>query len=604
MATRKQRDSKKRNRRSRTTPIDRGEAVRASWAAAERGDLRAAQRHLKKAIKSHPNDAELHHNLGEIVIASGDVEAAAQCFALALAFNPSQRPSAERLSEIVAQFELAEPQALPMAGLVAAFACDRCDLHAIASVGFSKCTVEPPLVDLIATGRECNWQAAAQDGLGHSDQSLFTHELLRLSLAHGINRVPDLENLFCALRRELLLAWPPERLLEEPVAGFALALFQQCLNSEHVWHETVEEHAYRHDVDNQIPPLIHALYEPLERLIDLPTFMVGAALAPDRFGEVIAARRAERDQEAALANSLPVLCPLKIGVSNQVAQQYENSPYPRWTKLNLPSLASKRPHLEKFVGTDGTDFFDAPFHVLIAGCGTGRQAIQSAHAYGLNAQTLAIDLSRASLTYASRKAAAYGTPNIRFMQADILDAHQLARKFDVIECMGVLHHMADPLAGWHKLSDCLKPGGVMMLGLYSEIARADIVRLRAAIASEGLTASNDDIRQFRHQVLRGRLGDDGATISKTIDFFSLSGCRDLVFHTQEHRTSIPELSNTMEDLGLEFLGFSVNKSVELSYREAYPGDPAGLSLANWDQFEMDNPETFRAMYKFWCRKPA
>lgn len=60
----------------------------------------------------------------------------------------------------------------------------------------------------------------------------------------------------------------------------------------------------------------------------------------------------------------------------------------------------------------------------------------------------------------------------------------------------------------------------------------------------------------------------------------------------------------MEDLGLEFLGFSVNKSVELSYREAYPGDPAGLSLANWDQFEMDNPETFRAMYKFWCRKPA
>ena len=44
----------------------------------------------------------------------------------------------------------------------------------------------------------------------------------------------------------------------------------------------------------------------------------------------------------------------------------------------------------------------------------------------------------------------------------------------------MLHHLADPFAGWSKLLGCCKPGGVMRLGLYSALARADIVAGRSS----------------------------------------------------------------------------------------------------------------------------
>ena len=40
------------------------------------------------------------------------------------------------------------------------------------------------------------------------------------------------------------------------------------------------------------------------------------------------------------------------------------------------------------------------------------------------------------------------------MQADILDLHKLNKQFDIIESVGVLHHMNDPLLGWKILTDC------------------------------------------------------------------------------------------------------------------------------------------------------
>ena len=47
----------------------------------------------------------------------------------------------------------------------------------------------------------------------------------------------------------------------------------------------------------------------------------------------------------------------------------------------------------------------------------------------------------------------------------------LNKKFDIIESAGVLHHMADPVAGWRTLTNCLKPNGLMKIGLYSNLAR-------------------------------------------------------------------------------------------------------------------------------------
>ena len=57
--------------------------------------------------------------------------------------------------------------------------------------------------------------------------------------------------------------------------------------------------------------------------------------------------------------------------------------------------------------------------------------------------------------------------------------------FDFIEASGVLHHLADPWEGWRVLLSLLRPGGTMQVGLYSELARRNIVAARALIAERG-----------------------------------------------------------------------------------------------------------------------
>src|SRR5581483_12481339 len=84
---------------------------------------------------------------------------------------------------------------------------------------------------------------------------------------------------------------------------------------------------------------------------------------------------------------------------------------------------------------------DAP-EILVAGCGTGQQAIMTARRFA-TARVLAVDLSLASLSYAKRMSRVLGVQNIEYAQADILRLPSLSRSFDLIEATGVLHHMAD-----------------------------------------------------------------------------------------------------------------------------------------------------------------
>ena len=82
------------------------------------------------------------------------------------------------------------------------------------------------------------------------------------------------------------------------------------------------------------------------------------------------------------------------------------------------------------------------------------------------------------MSYAKRKANDLGIKNIDFIQMDILDLEDYGKKFEIIESVGVLHHMKNPLLGWQILSQILKPNGLLMIGLYSSKARTHIKELR------------------------------------------------------------------------------------------------------------------------------
>jgi len=174
----------------------------------------------------------------------------------------------------------------------------------------------------------------------------------------------------------------------------------------------------------------------------------------------------------------------------------------------------------------------------------------------------------------------------------------------LIECMGVLHHLRDPLRGWRSLLGVLAEHGYMRIGLYSELGRAHIVRGQAFARDGGYPGTDDGIRALRQDLLAAAGSDaELAKVAQIRDFHSLSGTRDLLLHVQEHRFTVPMLARALEELGLEFLGFELpGPHVARAYRARFPGDPDMDDLSNWHAFEQTEPDTFARMYQFWVRR--
>jgi len=213
-------------------------------------------------------------------------------------------------------------------------------------------------------------------------------------------------------------------------------------------------------------------------------------------------------------------------------------------------------------------------------------------------------LSLTSLAYALRKTRELGMKDIEYRQADLLALGSLPERFDVIECSGVLHHLENPESGWRVLCSLLRPGGAMRIGLYSELARAHVVRARQFIAEQGFPATPEGIRRCRAAVFALPEDELLAKLTRSQDFYSMSGCRDLIFHVQEHRYTLPQIAELLERLKLEFIGFELPESGSFArYREQFPDDPGLCSLENWHRFESANADTFRHMYQFWVRGP-
>lgn len=236
------------------------------------------------------------------------------------------------------------------------------------------------------------------------------------------------------------------------------------------------------------------------------------------------------------------------------------------------------------------------------GCGTGFEPIDMARIDPSLAIT-AMDLSRASLAHGMRVAEDLGLTQIRFVQGDILKLDPVQGPFDVITSTGVIHHMARPEDGLARLAGVLRPGGVVRLGLYSERARAVVQAAHDLIRQMGWTPVDADIRAFRAHVLALPDGEPLAALKQSADFYSLSGCRDLVFHVQEHRYTPPQLGDLIAGAGLRLVGLEASPQAKAAFAAAF-GPADALDLGLWDRVEMRRPDLFAGMYHLWAQKPA
>jgi SAM-dependent methyltransferase len=424
-----------------------------------------------------------------------------------------------------------------------------------------------------------------------------------------------LERWLTALRASILRATADRREMDGDALTFCAALARQCFINEYVFAVDPAEQdaleklraavsdALARNAAIQPPELLAlAMYVPLHDLAGAEVLTKTAW--PDPVANVVTQQVVEPQAEIALRDGIARLTAIGDGVTAQVRQQYEENPYPRWASLAAPPwpLLSLDDHLRRILPT-------APFRpvghddnldILVVGCGTGRHALELAQSYR-GAHVLAIDLSLASLASAKRRTPPRLSGIVEFAQADIMALGSLDRRFDLINAAGVFHHMPDPWAGWREINKLMKPNGVMQVGLYSAHARRDIVTARRIIAERGYQPSAAGIRKLRHDLTTS--GDKFAFMQLD-DYFTVSTCRDLLFHVHEVQTTIPEIKAFLDANGLKFIGFDFGAlEGQEHYRNLFARNGWSLGdLDRWDAFERANPLLFAGMYIFWVQK--
>jgi 2-polyprenyl-3-methyl-5-hydroxy-6-metoxy-1,4-benzoquinol methylase len=452
--------------------------------------------------------------------------------------------------------------------------------------------------------------------IGHDGiAALADDPLLQTLLESAPVRNATLERFLTIVRSQLLqMAIRADAAVsdEQPVLTVACALARQCFINEYVFAETDDDIRLAAKLQQQVDlalaentpvaPVWLAVvgcFMPLHKLLHAETLLRWSW--PEPLNGILLQQVREPAIERELAAGIPALTPIEDEVSIKVRGQYEEMPYPRWVRASrLGSPAPLDAYLRtQFPLTLRPLSNTGGLAVLIAGCGTGQHAIETAQRFA-GARVLAIELSRTSLGYAARKTSEAGLRNIEYRQADLLKLGGFNARFDLIEASGVLHHLRDPAEGLRILVSLLQPGGILHLGLYSALARADIRAARALIAERGFQGTPADIRRCRQELLAYAEGTPLKNVTNYSDFYSMGECRDLLFHVQEHQLTIPQIKSLLKENGLTFLGFS--GPVGQAYRARFPDDPAMTDLDRWHAFESENPMAFVNMYQFWMQK--
>jgi len=576
------------------------------------GDLKAAADHYAAALKLKPDLAAAHHNHAAVLHDQGRANEALDAISRALAL----RDDADARALFVLCVRAADRlPAAPAFRRLLTRALREAWTRPVALTGPAIALIksDPVVATAVRTAMAAWPQRLAPGACGPAINALAADELMRAVLDTALINDPELERLLTSARTVLLdAAAHATSDLQRDLVAFSASLARQCFNNEYVFDVSDTERqalawlrtSVRTALAGRTPVFeIHlialAAYAPLHELERDEALL---SRTWRKFVDALITEQVrEPKQEGVLRKSMPRLTAIVDPVSQQVRAQYEENPYPRWASLAPTAAeASIQAHLRGL-------FPNAPLRetaepeapdILVAGCGTGQQPIGTAQRFP-KARVLAVDLSLASLAYAKRKSDAAGVP-IEFAQADILEL-DLDRRFDMIESSGVLHHLSQPLRGFAKLAALVKPGGFMRIALYSEIARQNIVALRQMIEARGYHATAHDIRRCRQEIM-SQNDPQFASIVYSPDFASVSACRDLLFHVQEHRFTLPQIGAFLGEHGLALLGFEVSARTLRQYRAAFPDDPAMTDLTCWDRFEAANPDTFGAMYQFWLQK--
>ena len=204
--------------------------------------------------------------------------------------------------------------------------------------------------------------------------------------------------------------------------------------------------------------------------------------------------------------------------------------------------------------------------ILDAGCGTG---VGTEYLIALNpqAEIVGVDLSEKALEIAQERSLRSGVIKahqapVNFYHLNLEQADRLEGEFDFINCVGVLHHLPNPIQGIQALAKKLAPGGIFHIFVYAELGRWEIQLMQQAIALLQGDKKGDygDGVQVGRQIFAS-LPENNPILKQDKERWSLENHRDASFadmyvHPQETDYNINTLFALIEASGLEFIGFS------------------------------------------------
>ena len=250
-------------------------------------------------------------------------------------------------------------------------------------------------------------------------------------------------------------------------------------------------------------------------------------------------------------------------VGEAVAKLYDTYPFPPEPLLDEPPPGYNwRWHWQTaYAFCTGQKPTRHKIRILDAGCGTG---VGTEYLVHLNpeARVVGIDLSAGALAVARERCQKSGANRVEFHHLSLFDVEQISEEFDLINCVGVLHHTPDPIGGIQALAQKLAPGGILHIFVYGELGRWEINLMQEAIALLQGKHRGD----YQDGVAVGRkifsaLPENNRLRQREQERWSWENQRDECFadmyvHPQEIDYNINTVFELIDASGLEFLGFS------------------------------------------------
>lgn len=208
--------------------------------------------------------------------------------------------------------------------------------------------------------------------------------------------------------------------------------------------------------------------------------------------------------------------------------------------------------------------------ILIAGCGTNQAAVFAYTNPG--AKVVAVDVSQPSLDHQQHLKDKYGLWNLELHRLPIEEIPTLNLDFDLLVSTGVLHHLADPVAGLKALTESARPGAAIGIMLYARYGRIGVQMAQSIFHDMDLRQDEESVAIVREVLslfpqnhpLRSYLG-----VAR--DLTSDAALVDTFLHARERDYTVDDCLKLVEDAGLVFQSWLLNAPYYLHDILSLPG---------------------------------